>query len=129
MVKPALPVDAALPAVPRSRPHVASRTPPDGTLPHTDHPCRQVRQRHRRLFEGTNVSEGRGTTQPFEIVGAPYVDARFAPCLAGLVLGGQGLTGMGRAMALMVAAAGGPRRARSSPRAGAGSPAGTSTTP
>jgi len=26
------------------------------------------------LWEGTNVSEGRGTTQPFELVGAPYVD-------------------------------------------------------
>jgi uncharacterized protein YbbC (DUF1343 family) len=27
------------------------------------------------LFEGTNVSEGRGTTKPFEIVGAPWTDA------------------------------------------------------
>jgi uncharacterized protein YbbC (DUF1343 family) len=27
-------------------------------------------------FEGTQVSEGRGTTRPFEIVGAPYIDAR-----------------------------------------------------
>ncbi len=27
------------------------------------------------LFEGTNVSEGRGTTQPFELVGAPFVDS------------------------------------------------------
>jgi uncharacterized protein YbbC (DUF1343 family) len=26
------------------------------------------------LFEGTNVSEGRGTTKPFELVGAPWVD-------------------------------------------------------
>ncbi len=26
------------------------------------------------LFEGTNVSEGRGTTRPFEIFGAPWVD-------------------------------------------------------
>ena len=26
------------------------------------------------LFEGTNVSEGRGTTQPFELIGAPFVD-------------------------------------------------------
>jgi uncharacterized protein YbbC (DUF1343 family) len=26
------------------------------------------------LFEGTNVSEGRGTTHPFEILGAPYID-------------------------------------------------------
>lgn len=28
------------------------------------------------VFEGTNVSEGRGTTQPFEVVGAPYADPR-----------------------------------------------------
>ncbi|KAF9121992.1 hypothetical protein BGX30_002256 [Mortierella sp. GBA39] len=27
------------------------------------------------LFEGTNLSEGRGTTAPFEIVGAPFVEA------------------------------------------------------
>ncbi|GAA3290067.1 hypothetical protein GCM10020295_03450 [Streptomyces cinereospinus] len=40
------------------------------------------------LFEGTNLSEGRGTTQPFEIVGAPYVDARFAASLAALDLPG-----------------------------------------
>jgi uncharacterized protein YbbC (DUF1343 family) len=31
------------------------------------------------LFEGTNVSEGRGTTRPFELVGAPWVvPERFA---------------------------------------------------
>ena len=31
------------------------------------------------LFEGTNLSEGRGTSAPFEIIGAPYVEAyRFA---------------------------------------------------
>ncbi|MFJ3639319.1 exo-beta-N-acetylmuramidase NamZ domain-containing protein [Streptomyces sp. NPDC090108] len=40
------------------------------------------------LFEGTNLSEGRGTTQPFEIVGAPWIDARFAPSLAALALPG-----------------------------------------
>ncbi|HJS34153.1 MAG TPA: DUF1343 domain-containing protein [Pseudoxanthomonas sp.] len=28
------------------------------------------------LLEGTNVSEGRGTTRPFETVGAPWVDAQ-----------------------------------------------------
>ncbi len=27
------------------------------------------------LVEGTNLSEGRGTTRPFEIVGAPWIDA------------------------------------------------------
>jgi len=31
------------------------------------------------LFEGTLVSEGRGTTRPFELIGAPWIDAeRFA---------------------------------------------------
>lgn len=28
------------------------------------------------LFEGTQVSEGRGTTRPFELIGAPYIDGR-----------------------------------------------------
>lgn len=28
------------------------------------------------LLEGTNISEGRGTTRPFELFGAPFVDAR-----------------------------------------------------
>ncbi|MBB6343618.1 uncharacterized protein YbbC (DUF1343 family) [Nonomuraea muscovyensis] len=40
------------------------------------------------LFEGTTFSEGRGTTRPFELVGAPYVDERFAPALNGLGLPG-----------------------------------------
>lgn len=29
------------------------------------------------LLEGTKMSEGRGTTRPFEIVGAPYIDGEF----------------------------------------------------
>jgi uncharacterized protein YbbC (DUF1343 family) len=34
------------------------------------------------LFEGTNVSEGRGTTRPFELLGAPWVTTeRFADAL------------------------------------------------
>ena len=34
------------------------------------------------LFEGTMVSEGRGTTRPFELVGAPWVEAeRFAEAM------------------------------------------------
>jgi uncharacterized protein YbbC (DUF1343 family) len=41
------------------------------------------------LIEGTNASEGRGTTKPFELVGAPWVDAeRFAHGLNGLQLPG-----------------------------------------
>ncbi|MFA6890316.1 MAG: exo-beta-N-acetylmuramidase NamZ domain-containing protein [Bacilli bacterium] len=27
------------------------------------------------VFEGTNLSEGRGTTIPFQVIGAPYIDA------------------------------------------------------
>jgi uncharacterized protein YbbC (DUF1343 family) len=35
------------------------------------------------LIEGTNLSEGRGTTRPFELVGAPWIDAgTFAELLA-----------------------------------------------
>ncbi|RCK69604.1 DUF1343 domain-containing protein [Desertihabitans brevis] len=33
------------------------------------------------LFEGTNLSEGRGTTRPFELIGAPYVDYRWTEWL------------------------------------------------
>jgi uncharacterized protein YbbC (DUF1343 family) len=41
------------------------------------------------LLEGTTASEGRGTTRPFEIAGAPYVDARaLAEHLNGLGLPG-----------------------------------------
>lgn len=34
------------------------------------------------LFEATNMSEGRGTTRPFELIGAPYVDYQWAEALA-----------------------------------------------
>ena len=41
------------------------------------------------LVEGTNLSEGRGTTRPFEQAGAPYLDAeRFASRLNALALPG-----------------------------------------
>ena len=41
------------------------------------------------LFEGTNVSEGRGTTRPFELVGAPWIGAeRFAGAMNRLDLPG-----------------------------------------
>ena len=42
------------------------------------------------MFEGTNLSEGRGTTRPFELIGAPYIDYRWAERLAGLDLPGVG---------------------------------------
>ncbi|HEV8586220.1 MAG TPA: DUF1343 domain-containing protein [Methylomirabilota bacterium] len=41
------------------------------------------------LIEGTNLSEGRGTTRPFEWVGAPYLDAHdYAKALTALRLPG-----------------------------------------
>lgn len=42
------------------------------------------------LLEGTSLSEGRGTTRPFELVGAPFVDYRWAERLAALELPGVG---------------------------------------
>lgn len=41
------------------------------------------------LFEGTNLSEGRGTTRPFELVGAPWLDESYAEAL-----NAQGLPGV-----------------------------------
>ena len=32
------------------------------------------------LLEGTNISEGRGTTRPFEVFGAPFIDAERLCC-------------------------------------------------
>jgi uncharacterized protein YbbC (DUF1343 family) len=41
------------------------------------------------LVEGTNLSEGRGTTRPFEILGAPFIDGiKLCECLNGLGLSG-----------------------------------------
>ncbi len=40
------------------------------------------------LFEATNLSEGRGTTRPFELIGAPYADYRWAEALNALNLPG-----------------------------------------
>jgi uncharacterized protein YbbC (DUF1343 family) len=41
------------------------------------------------LFEGAMLSEGRGTTRPFELVGAPWIEAeRFARDMNGLALPG-----------------------------------------
>jgi uncharacterized protein YbbC (DUF1343 family) len=41
------------------------------------------------LFEGTMLSEGRGTTRPFELLGAPWIDAeRFAGAMNDLQLPG-----------------------------------------
>jgi uncharacterized protein YbbC (DUF1343 family) len=40
------------------------------------------------LFEGTNLSEGRGTTRPFELLGADGVDRRWAEAVNALELPG-----------------------------------------
>ncbi|MEW9534318.1 exo-beta-N-acetylmuramidase NamZ domain-containing protein [Microbispora sp. NPDC049125] len=40
------------------------------------------------LLEGTNASEGRGTTRPFELIGAPYADGRLHAELCRLGLPG-----------------------------------------
>ncbi|MFK4148361.1 exo-beta-N-acetylmuramidase NamZ domain-containing protein [Streptomyces sp. NPDC004065] len=40
------------------------------------------------LFEGTNLSEGRGTTRPFELLGAEGVDGRWADAVNALGLPG-----------------------------------------
>ncbi|MEU3827246.1 DUF1343 domain-containing protein [Streptomyces sp. NPDC029080] len=40
------------------------------------------------MFEGTNLSEGRGTTRPFELLGAEGVDGRWAAAVNGLGLPG-----------------------------------------
>lgn len=42
------------------------------------------------LFEGTNLSEGRGTTRPFELIGAPWVNGR----QLAEALNGRGLPGV-----------------------------------
>lgn len=45
--------------------------PPSPNLPTPTSACVYPGQ---VIWEGTNVSEGRGTTQPFEIFGAPFID-------------------------------------------------------
>jgi uncharacterized protein YbbC (DUF1343 family) len=40
------------------------------------------------MFEGTTLSEGRGTTRPFEIIGAPYVDYHWSDALNDMKLPG-----------------------------------------
>ena len=42
------------------------------------------------IFEGTNISEGRGTTKPFEFVGAPWLDAEKLT----KTMNGKGLSGV-----------------------------------
>jgi len=42
------------------------------------------------LFEGTTISEGRGTTRPFEVIGAPWADGREVAA----EMNGRGLPGV-----------------------------------
>jgi uncharacterized protein YbbC (DUF1343 family) len=42
------------------------------------------------LFEATNLSEGRGTTRPFELIGAPYMGYQWADALRSQDLPGVG---------------------------------------
>jgi uncharacterized protein YbbC (DUF1343 family) len=46
------------------------------------------------LIEGTNLSEGRGTTRPFELVGAPWVDATAFADALGQAGDAEGLDGV-----------------------------------
>ena len=48
-------------------------TPPSPNLPNMDS---LALYNGACLFAGTNISEGRGTTEPFTLVGAPFVDGR-----------------------------------------------------
>lgn len=43
------------------------------------------------VFEGTNISEGRGTTQPFELFGAPFIESRKIVELVNGKIGGAAL--------------------------------------
>lgn len=46
------------------------------------------------LVEGTNLSEGRGTTRPFELVGAPWIDAAALEAALGEASDHEGLDGV-----------------------------------
>ena len=46
--------------------------PPSPNLPHFDN---TLAYPGTALFEGTDVSEGRGTANPFTLIGAPYIEA------------------------------------------------------
>ena len=76
-----------------SRPAPRSRVGdvPAWVLPSPNMPTRQTALVYPGmcLLEGVNLSEGRGTTRPFETVGAPWIDADEASAMAnGLALPG-----------------------------------------
>jgi uncharacterized protein YbbC (DUF1343 family) len=45
------------------------------------------------LVEGTNLSEGRGTTRPFELVGAPWIDGSALAAACTRAASGEGVSG------------------------------------
>jgi uncharacterized protein YbbC (DUF1343 family) len=55
----------------RAQDHDLPWVPPSPNVPTADTALAYVGT---GFFEGTNISEGRGTTRPFEMVGAPYLD-------------------------------------------------------
>ena len=74
----------------RDMPYAATRLPWVMPSPNMPTPDTALVYPGTGMFEGTNLSEGRGTTRPFELVGAPYVDYRWAERLADLDLPGAG---------------------------------------
>ncbi|MEQ7127797.1 DUF1343 domain-containing protein [Actinopolymorpha sp. B11F2] len=55
----------------RAQEHGLPWPPPSPNMPTADTALAYVGT---CFFEGTNISEGRGTTRPFELIGAPYLD-------------------------------------------------------
>ncbi len=58
----------------RSLPFQEYRLPWIAPSPNIPTPLTAVLYPGTCLFEGTNISEGRGTAKPFEIIGAPWID-------------------------------------------------------
>ncbi len=94
----ARPIDGDLVVVPMRGWHRAMRFDETGlpwVMPSPNMPTPQTALVYpgQCLFEATNLSEGRGTTRPFEIVGAPFLDGHaWAEAL-------EEQTGRGRALA------------------------------
>jgi uncharacterized protein YbbC (DUF1343 family) len=79
----------AVPGLNRATPFEATGRP--WVMPSPNMPTRETALVYpgAALFEGTNLSEGRGTTRPFELIGAPSIDgARWADELNALGLAG-----------------------------------------
>jgi uncharacterized protein YbbC (DUF1343 family) len=74
----------------RDMPNAATGLPWVTPSPHMPTPDTALVYPGTGMFEGTNLSEGRGTTRPFELVGAPYVDYKWAEKLAAREIPGVG---------------------------------------